>query len=172
MTRATEPALRTMLRLSLEGAETARDLPLRKGRRLVWVSEALAPLADTLDPAKLEALTLAIAATCGIEVHVWLTDVAGLDPDGAADVMRWIADLILAGAVDEDAPDPPSSGAAMHVVRSRLGAPAQVHGRAARSSQRTGVRPRARPSGRDPGRPPARPWRRRWTEPDRPSPLH
>ena len=135
MTRATEPALRTMLRLSLEGADTAKDLPLRKGRRLVWVSEALAPLADALDPAKFEALTLALAATCGIEVHVWLTDVAGLDPDGAADVMRWIADLILTGAVDEDAPDPPSSGAAMQVVRSRLDALTQVHGRAARSSQ-------------------------------------
>ena len=135
MTRATEPALRTMLRLSLEGADPAKDLPLRKGRRLVWVSEALAPLTGALDPARFETLTLAIAATCGIEVHVWLTDVAGLDPDGAADVIRWIADLILTGAVDEDAPEPPSSGAAMRVVRSRLDALTQVHGRADRSSQ-------------------------------------
>ena len=78
MTRATEPALRTMLRLSLEGDEASRrDLPLRKGRRLAWVAEALAPLAETMTPQDLDALVLEIAATCGIEVHIWLTDVAG-----------------------------------------------------------------------------------------------
>lgn len=95
MTRATEPALRTMLRLSLEGSGADRDLPLRKGRRLVWVAEALAPLAETMAPDDLDALVLAIAATCGIEVHVWLTDIAGLDADAAASVQSSIADALL-----------------------------------------------------------------------------
>jgi AcrR family transcriptional regulator len=95
MTRATEPALRTMLRLSLDGSGADRDLPLRKGRRLVWVAEALAPLAETMAPKQLDELVLAIAATCGIEVHIWLTDVAGLDGDSAARTQQAIAASLL-----------------------------------------------------------------------------
>lgn len=99
MTHATEPALRTMLRLSLEGPDAERDLPLRKGRRLTWVAEALAPLADAMAPEDLDALVLAIAATCGIEVHVWLTDIGGLDAEAAAQVQIGIADALLRAGI-------------------------------------------------------------------------
>jgi AcrR family transcriptional regulator len=101
MTRATEPALRTMLRLSLDGSGPDRDLPLRKGRRLVWVADALAPLAATMTPARLDELVLAIAATCGIEVHVWLTDIAGLDGDAAARTQQAIAASLLREGIRE-----------------------------------------------------------------------
>lgn len=120
MTRTTEPALRTMLRLSLEAGDQRKDLPLRKGRRLVWVTEALAPLAETMEPQRFAALALAVAATCGIEVHVWLTDIVGLDPDTAADVLCWIAEVILAGALSQATSDPPATQAALIAVRAQV----------------------------------------------------
>jgi len=62
-----------MLRLSLEAdpAERAR-LPLRQGRAIAWIEEALA----------------------------WLTDIGGLSRDDAAELMRWSARALLQSAVD------------------------------------------------------------------------
>jgi AcrR family transcriptional regulator len=120
MTRATEPALRTMLRLSLDDeADRPRDLPLRVGRRLVWVGEALAPLAGRLDDERLDALTVAIAAVCGIEVFVWLRDIAALSAEDAADLQRWIADALCREGAD-GAPVPPID-AGLGAVRARVG---------------------------------------------------
>jgi AcrR family transcriptional regulator len=120
MTAATEPALRTMLRLSLDDVAGPRDLPLRVGRRLVWVDEALAPLAARMDPALLQALTVAIAAACGIEVYVWLKDIAGLRGEEAAALQGWIAEILLRGGSDDGAPPPPAIGATLGTVRSRV----------------------------------------------------
>lgn len=121
MTAATEPALRTMLRLSLEDDAGPRELPLRVGRRLVWVDEALAPFAGRMEPARLQALTIAIAAACGIEVYVWLKDIAGLSGEEAAGLQAWIAEVILLGGSDEAAPPPPPTGATLGAVRARVG---------------------------------------------------
>lgn len=107
ITRSTEPALRTMLRLSLEEGGQRRDLSLRKGRRLVWVTDALTPLQGTMDQARLDAIALAVAASVGIEVYIWLRDIAGLDPDRAAATICWTAETIFLGAVHGDAPPPP-----------------------------------------------------------------
>lgn len=107
ITRSTEPALRTMLRLSLEAGGQRRDLSLRKGRRLIWVADALAPLQGTIDQARLDAVTVAIAASVGIEVYIWLQDIAGLDPDQAAASICWTAETIFLGALHNDAPPPP-----------------------------------------------------------------
>jgi AcrR family transcriptional regulator len=97
-TLAHEPALRSMLRLSLEPDPGARgELPFRKGRRIVWISEALEPLRAELSNAQVERLVLAIAAAVGIDSLVWLVDVAGLSRDEAAALMRWSA-LALLGA--------------------------------------------------------------------------
>ena len=109
ITRSTEPALRTMLRLSIEQGGQRRDLSLRKGRRLIWVADALAPLQGTIDQARLDAITVAIAASVGIEVYIWLQDIAGLDPDQAAASICWTAETIFLGALHTDTPPPPAA---------------------------------------------------------------
>jgi AcrR family transcriptional regulator len=96
-----ETELRTMLRLSLEPDPAKRgDLPFRTGRRITWISEALAPLRGRLPDPELERLVHAIAAAVGIDSLVWLTDVAGLSRDRAVENMRWsgLALLRAAGA--------------------------------------------------------------------------
>jgi AcrR family transcriptional regulator len=95
----TEPAQRTMLRLSLEPDPTQRgELPLRKGRAIAWIAEALEPLRECLTREQLHGLVLAIRSVIGIEALAWLTDVGGLTRDDAAASMRWSAHALLAAA--------------------------------------------------------------------------
>jgi len=99
-----EPELRAMLRLSLEFPPPDKDaLPLRQGRMIGWLEDALAPLRGSLPAAELHRLALAIRATLGIEALVWLTDVAGLSRDEAADLMRSSARTLLRSALAEAA---------------------------------------------------------------------
>ena len=96
-----ESELRAMLRLSLEpDALESRDLPFRKGRRITWVADALEPLRDQMPARDFDRLVLAVAGALGIEVLVWLTDVAGLSREAAADTMRWSANALLRAALD------------------------------------------------------------------------
>ncbi len=91
-----EPALRAMLRLSLEMEPRRRgDLPLRRGRRITWIEDALEPLRETMPTRKFKRLVLAISATLGIEALVWLTDVAGVPREEAVQIMRWSARTLL-----------------------------------------------------------------------------
>ncbi len=100
MTVGNETQQRTMLRLSLLGDEAARSaLPLRQGRGIGWIEEALAPLDPDLTGAERHRLAIAIRATIGIEALVWLTDIAGLSRDDAVDLMRWSARALLDAAV-------------------------------------------------------------------------
>jgi AcrR family transcriptional regulator len=102
-----EPELRTMLRLSLDpDPARATDLPFRKGRRIKWVADALAPLAGTLPEDELERVTVAVAAVLGIEALVWLTDIAGLSRKRAAETMRWSALSLLRAALADSSERP------------------------------------------------------------------
>jgi AcrR family transcriptional regulator len=101
----TEPQQRAMLRMSL-GQTTLADLPLRQGRAVGWVGEALQPLRSTLGDATVDQLTLAIRSATGIEALAWLTDVARLDREDAAKLMRWSAMAMLRAAVDGRQPPP------------------------------------------------------------------
>jgi AcrR family transcriptional regulator len=107
-----EPALRNMLRLSLEpGREKGEDeLTFRKGRRITWVSEALEPVRGALPGPHFDRLVLAIAAAVGIDALVWLTDIGGLTRDHAAEVMRWSASALLEAALGEQDRLAPSAG--------------------------------------------------------------
>lgn len=92
----TEPQQRTMLRLSLEPDPSLRgELPLRQGRAIGWISEALAPLRDRMSEAQLRRLAVAIRSVAGIEPLVWLTDIAGLSREDAVQVMRQSARALL-----------------------------------------------------------------------------
>lgn len=97
-----EPELRAQLRLSLEpDGDAPRDLPFRTGRAIGWIEDALEPLREELAPAELRRLVYAIRCAVGIEPLVWLTDIAGLSREEAAEVMRWAASALLRSAVAE-----------------------------------------------------------------------
>jgi AcrR family transcriptional regulator len=95
-----EAELRAMLRLSLEmPTPDESELPLRSGRAIGWIEDALAPLKGRLRSAQRHRLAIAIRATVGIEPFVWLTDVAGLERDDAAELMRSSARVLLRAAL-------------------------------------------------------------------------
>ena len=105
----TEAQQRTMLRLSLEADPAERAaLPLRQGRAIGWIEEALAPLRDRLTAQQIHQLTLAIRSAVGIEALVWLTDVADLDRNDAVALMCWSARAMLQGVVSEPPPVAPT----------------------------------------------------------------
>jgi AcrR family transcriptional regulator len=95
----TESQQRSMLRLSLEADPAERaELPLRQGRAIKWFEEALAPLREQMSEAEVHRLALAIRSATGIEALAWLTDVAGLSRDDAAELMRSSARGLLRSA--------------------------------------------------------------------------
>ena len=97
-----EPELRTHLRLSLEPAPTQSDeLPLRQGRAIGWIEDALRPLRGRIPARDLRRLALAIRATLGIEAMVWLTDVGGVSREQAIDIMRSSARRLLRSAISD-----------------------------------------------------------------------
>jgi len=98
-----EPQLRTMLRLSLE-AERG-ELPLRQGRVIGWLEDALAPLRERIGAAAVRRLAITIRSATGIESFVWLVDVAGQSRDDALKIMRWSASSLLDAALAEHGVD-------------------------------------------------------------------
>ena len=95
----TDAQQRTMLRLSLEAARAGpAELPLRQGRAITWIAEALTPLRGELTDRQLERLVMAIRSAIGIEARVWLIDVAGLSSHDAIRTMRWSAQAMLQAA--------------------------------------------------------------------------
>ena len=103
-----EAQQRTMLRLSLEADPVERaQLPLRQGRAIKWIEEALAPLHAEMSEADVHRLALAIRSATGIEALVWLTDIAGLSRDDATELMRWSARALLQSAIAEAAASAP-----------------------------------------------------------------
>ncbi len=103
-----EAQQRTMLRLSLEADPGERtQLPLRQGRAITWIEEALAPLHAEIAETDRRRLVLAIRSATGIEALVWLTDVAGLSRDDATELMRWSARSLLQSALAEAAASAP-----------------------------------------------------------------
>ena len=101
----TEAQQRTMLRLSLEADPVERAaLPLRQGRAIAWIGEALAPLHNELSDPEFHHLVLAIRSVIGIEALAWLTDVGGLSRTQAVELMRWSARSLLSAALSSSAP--------------------------------------------------------------------
>ncbi len=99
----TEAQQRTMLRLSLDPDPSHRgQLPLRKGRAIGWIREALSPLRGQMAERDLRRLILAIRSAAGIESLVWLTDIAGLSRKEAVELMRWSTGALLRSALAEN----------------------------------------------------------------------
>ena len=70
-------------------------MPLRQGRVIKWLEEALAPLQPQLPRSEVHRLAIAIRSATGIEALSWLTDVAGLSREDAIALMRWSARAML-----------------------------------------------------------------------------
>jgi AcrR family transcriptional regulator len=100
-----EQQQRTMLRLSLEADTPSRDLPLRKGRAIAWFEDALAPLRPRMSEHDIHRLAIVVRSAVGIESLVWLTDVAGIPRDQAAQLMQWSALALLRHAVANGLPN-------------------------------------------------------------------
>jgi AcrR family transcriptional regulator len=97
---ANEAPQRTMLRLSLEADPVDRArLPLRQGRAIKWLEDALAPLLDEMPPDQVHRLALAMRSATGVEALAWLTDVAGLSRGDAAELMHWSGTALLRAAL-------------------------------------------------------------------------
>jgi AcrR family transcriptional regulator len=97
----TEHQQRTMLRLSLDPDTSRESLPLRQGRAITWFEEALAPLRPSLTDAGIHRIAVSVRSAVGIESLVWLTDIAGLTREEAAERMRWSARALLRQALAE-----------------------------------------------------------------------
>src|SRR5713226_6779648 len=107
----TEAQQRTMLRLSLDADAAERDaLPLRQGRAIAWIAEALDGVRGDLSGQQFRQLVLSVRATIGIEAIVWLTDVAGLSRNDAVALTRWSAQALLHQATTVPPPAPSRPG--------------------------------------------------------------
>ena len=96
-----EPEYRAQLLLALEGESADGErLPLRRGRQIGWIEDALSPLKGRIPEPELQRLVLGIGATLGIEAFVWLTDIAGLSREEAAEVMRSNARTLVRSALE------------------------------------------------------------------------
>lgn len=115
----TERQQRAMLRLSL--GDESHELPLRQGRAIAWLREALDPLGESLGEQAVQRLAIAIRSVCGIESRVWLSDVAGLGPAEIRDLQLWAARALVAQATDDPPPmtKPSRSAGDRRSVRSR-----------------------------------------------------
>ncbi len=106
----TEAAQRTMLRLSLSANPQERGgLPLRQGRAIAWITEALQPLRGRLTDEEVHRLALAVRSAIGVEALVWLTDIGGLSREEAAVNMRWSAQSLLSAAMNASPPPTPAT---------------------------------------------------------------
>jgi len=126
----TEAQQRTMLRLSLDPDPSHRgELPLRKGRAIGWIGEALSPLRTEMSERDLRRLSLAIRSAAGIEALVWLTDIAGLSRKEAVQLMRWSAGALLRSALAD-------GSATRHQIRQprRIGGNTRRRGSSVRSA--------------------------------------
>lgn len=95
-----EPQLRASLRASLEPG--ADQPPLRGGRAIGWIEDALRPLGR----GRARRLAVAIRAAAGIESYVWLRDIAHQSPRQAVRIMHSNAWAIY------DQAEPPRRGRA------------------------------------------------------------
>lgn len=104
-----EPFMRAALRLSLEqwaieraGGDPSDERPPRGGRRRV-IAEALSGLEGEMQPDRLERLKAMLGMIFGVEGHIAVRDVYGLDEAKALETMRWAARTAVEGALREEA---------------------------------------------------------------------
>lgn len=78
-----------------------QDVPVREGRRLVWIDEALQPLTKRMPRTKATRLRHALTAVIGVDAILALRDISGLDPKAIEDTLVWTAAAIVDAAIAE-----------------------------------------------------------------------
>jgi AcrR family transcriptional regulator len=96
-----EAELRATLRVALDLARSNGPLPLRQGRAISWIEDALATLRASMSERELHKLALAIRVCVGIEAFVWLTDVGKLSAEEAVETMRSSARALLRCSIQD-----------------------------------------------------------------------
>lgn len=79
-----------------------RDIPVREGRRLAWIDEALRPLTERLPRGKAARLRHALTAVIGVDAILALRDISGLDRKAIEDTLAWTAATIVRAAMTRD----------------------------------------------------------------------
>ncbi|MCR0984696.1 TetR/AcrR family transcriptional regulator [Roseomonas populi] len=92
-----EVLFRAFLAESVKGQEDAA--PRRGGRRVVWLSEALAPLRGRVPAEVFERLVAGLSLFAGIETVVVLRDVCGQDEAAMEATARWAARALVEAAL-------------------------------------------------------------------------
>jgi AcrR family transcriptional regulator len=86
----------------LQNRRDGHEMPVRPGRRVRWLHEALGPVLGQLDEASGKRLRSALALTLGAEAIVSLKDVVGLDDDDEiVATLQWTADALLRTALHD-----------------------------------------------------------------------
>ncbi|HEX4980684.1 MAG TPA: hypothetical protein VFV63_03260 [Ilumatobacteraceae bacterium] len=94
-------ALRVFLDQWFENRRLGHDTPVREGRRMRWLDQALAPLQHRLPPAELRRLQAALALTLSIEPVTIMHDVCHVDDDAEVlAILRWAALAMLHTALE------------------------------------------------------------------------
>ena len=112
--------------------------PVRAGRRMRYVDEALRPLGERLSEPGRNRLRCALALALGTHAVIAMKDSAGLEDDGEiVATLEWAAGALLRTALhdfeqpqyDQSAPLParPHHGPAVHVACARFDETAQLH---------------------------------------------
>ena len=86
----------------LQNRRDGHELPVRPGRRVRWLDEALGPVLAQFDEASWKRLRSALALTLGAEAIISLKDVVGLDDDDEiVATLQWTADALLRTALHD-----------------------------------------------------------------------
>ncbi|WGL52123.1 TetR/AcrR family transcriptional regulator [Nocardioides sp. BP30] len=99
----TLPLGRQIIRLTVAdapGHAGAAEPEQRRGhRRIEWIEKALAPLADTLEPADFERLVSALAVLIGWEAMTVLEDVRGTGTHAQTETVVWASRALVESAL-------------------------------------------------------------------------
>jgi AcrR family transcriptional regulator len=80
----------------------AGGAPRRAGRRIDWLSQALAPLRGQMPEARFERLVRGLSLLAGIEAVVVLRDVCGQEEAGIEATARWMARALVEASLAGD----------------------------------------------------------------------
>lgn len=94
-----EPQLRAILAASLsdEGTDSSTD-PVRGGRRVDWIQQAVAPLSEQLPKRTHETLVSALTVIAGYDAFRLLRQMRQLSNDEIERVVRWMARALITAA--------------------------------------------------------------------------
>jgi len=97
--RASEPLLRTMIRLTVGSSPVATEsgpvVPRRGYRRIEWLTMAIEPARERLGKRRFDRLIAALTVCVGIDALIVLRDLCQLTDDDADNVTRWTARSLL-----------------------------------------------------------------------------